>query len=150
MHSTQQIRRSLTSITLLRENTRDAMSLEIFAKQGLPSSTIEAMSTEFGIISANAITDFEAFDIFANRCNFSDCLVSWDQGELNYQLIDKSIWYFGNEFSVMDMEICSADSARCNCQLAFAIWISSPLIKISPSRTTGKGTFLTVNSLGLS
>jgi len=52
------------------------MGLKVLAEQELATTAIEALITEFGVIRDDALADSESFDIFANSCDDTDCLVT--------------------------------------------------------------------------
>jgi len=61
------------------------MSLKIFTEKRNSPSTIEAMATQFRIISTDTISNFESFDIFSHCDYFTYRFVAGDQRELEYQ-----------------------------------------------------------------
>ena len=53
-----------------------AMGLEILAKQLLASTAIEALAAELGVVCADSVADFEAFDLGAYGCYHANGLVT--------------------------------------------------------------------------
>lgn len=76
----------------------DTVGLKAFAEQSLAASTVEAFSTELGVVGADTLANGEVLDSRSDSSNDTDSLVAGDEREL------------GNELSIVDVQIRSAHS----------------------------------------
>jgi hypothetical protein len=74
------------------------MSFKMLAEQQLATTAIEAFTAKFGVVCTDSLTHLEALDVLAHGCNDTDSLMTRDKGE------------FGQEFTLMNMEIGAADT----------------------------------------
>ena len=89
----------MSDSTTLDQPTRDAVSTKVFTKEFFSSTAVEAFAAKLRVVCANSLPNGEALDIFADSSNDTDRLVAWNERE------------FGNELSLVDVEVCPANSA---------------------------------------
>jgi len=87
--------RAVFSETTVHSNT---VGLEVFAEQSLAATTVEAFSTELGVVGADTLANGEVLDSRSDSSNDTDGLMAGDEREL------------GNELSVVDVQIRSTHS----------------------------------------
>lgn len=54
------------------------MGLKMLAKELLTAAAVETLSTELRVIGNNSVSNVESLDLWADGCNNTDSLVSWN------------------------------------------------------------------------
>jgi hypothetical protein len=129
------------------------VSLKVLAEEGDAAAAIETMSTEFGVVRTDTISDFKFLDVFSDSSNLSHSLMSRNQGKLhNQQLLHsyrRGIWgtLAMNSPSWICKSVPQTPHAPTTHQHRSKL-VVVPLMRTSPSRTTGRGTCTTECFLG--
>jgi hypothetical protein len=75
------------------------MSFKMLTEQQLATTAVEAFAAKLGIVCTNSLSDLEALHILSHGGDDTNGLMTRDKRES------------GQEFSLVDVEICTADSA---------------------------------------
>lgn len=62
------------------------MGFKMLAEQQLATTTIEAFSTEFGVVGTDSFANLEAFYILAHRRDDANCFMAGDEGKFGQKL----------------------------------------------------------------
>ena len=116
-----------------------AVGLEVFAEEFFAAAAVEAFTAEFGVVSDDALADAKAFDLGADGCDDTDSLMTYRSLGIRHRSLQGgrrrnvipgingnwsfgvSGWYscslrvvetcLGQEFTLVNVQICSADTA---------------------------------------
>jgi hypothetical protein len=83
----------------------DTMSLKVLAEQLITATAVEALAAKLRVIGNNTLTNLEALDLGTDSCDDANSFMARNQGEL------------GNEFTLVDVQIGTADTASLDLDL---------------------------------
>jgi hypothetical protein len=83
----------------------NSASLEVLTEKLFTAAAVEASAAKLGVIGNNTITNREALDLRVESGNNTDNLVARDEGE------------FGNELSLVNVQVSTTDTARLDLDL---------------------------------
>jgi hypothetical protein len=83
----------------------NSASLEVLTEKLFTAAAVEASAAKLGVIGNNPITNREALDLRVESGNNTDNLVARDEGE------------FGNELSLVNVQVSTTDTARLDLDL---------------------------------
>ena len=92
------------------------MSFKVLTEERLSTAAVEAFSAELRVVGTDSLADLEILDTWSDGGNDTDSLVAWNKRELGGVSAaampeSERISYPRNEFAIVDMQVCAANTA---------------------------------------